>query len=47
MYSEDWQALGDVQYRKWEYYSSMAWDGGGPDGKTSTLDDYQVGGGGG
>lgn len=25
MYSEDWQALGDVQYRKWSVYN-MAWD---------------------
>jgi len=37
MYSEDWQALGDVQYRKWDIYDPMGWEGG-----STFLDDFQV-----
>lgn len=33
MYSEDWQALGDVQFRKWECYQ-LDWD--------INVDDHQV-----
>lgn len=34
MYSEDWQALGDVQFRKWDCYESLGWD--------ISVDDHQV-----